>query len=255
MKRFLRWTKIVFWTAIGAMLVSSLVLVSVFKDKYLNIPQLPYKHNISNEYTLPVKDSIEKSRYSAVRVLSTDLFLRNQSDLSGTYFIANNNYYVITSAHGMLGPCFLTIIVHEESAYHCEELVAYNEKVDYAIMKIGGQIPDRTPIKIPEDLPNKGEWRQSYSILNKIIYTGYPNQIGPLTLKGDVIGYEGSEYVYVFSHAYSGASGSGVFTTSGKYIGLVTAVDLGENMFGPTILENIVLVTPSFKVDWDVVTN
>ena len=255
MERFLKWTRTAFWALIGVMMIGSLVLVSVFNDRYLNIPKLPYKQNISSLYSPPYKSSIEKSRYSAVRVLSTDLFLRGQSDLSGTYFTANKEYYVITSAHGMMGPCFLTVIVYEENAYECEELVVIDDEADYAIMKLGGHIPNRKPIKIPEDLPNGGEWRQSYSILNKIIYTGYPNQIGPLTLKGDVVGYADSEYVYIFSHAYGGASGSGVFTTDGKYIGLVTAVDVGDNILGPTVLENIVLVTPAFKVDWDAVTN
>ena len=111
------------------------------------------------------------------------------------------------------------------------------------------------PIEIPKDLPRGNEWRKSYSILNKIIYTGYPNLTGPLTLKGDVVGYAGEELIYIFSHAYSGSSGSGVFSTNGKYIGMIMAIDVGENELGVTVLENIVIVTPAYKIDWSVVLN
>jgi hypothetical protein len=50
-----------------------------------------------------------------------------------------------------------------------------------------------------------------------------------------------------------GSSGSGVFSTKGKYIGIVTAIDIGRTEFGVDTLENIVLVTPVFKVDWSAI--
>ena len=89
--------------------------------------------------------------------------------------------------------------------------------------------------------------------MNKIIYTGYPNLIGPLTLRGDVVGYTEQEQIYVFSHAYGGASGSGVFSVDGKYIGHVVAIDVGSTGMGVDVLENIVIVTPAFNIDWRVV--
>ena len=67
------------------------------------------------------------------------------------------------------------------------------------------------------------------------------------------MGYADSSYLYVFSHAYMGSSGSGVFSTKGKYIGIITAIDIGQTEFGVDILENVVLVTPVFKVDWSVI--
>ena len=68
-----------------------------------------------------------------------------------------------------------------------------------------------------------------------------------------MVGYASNEQIYIFSHAYGGASGSGVFTQSGKYIGYVTAIDVGATDWGVDILENIVLVAPAFNVDWDIV--
>ena len=131
--------------------------------------------------------------------------------------------------------------------------MASDESGDYAIILLGSKIDGATAVKIPQDLPNGSQWKQSYSILNKIIYTGYPNLIGPLTLRGDVVGYTQQEQIYVFSHAYGGASGSGVFSVDGKYIGHVVAIDVGSTEIGVDVLENIVIVTPAFNIDWRVV--
>jgi hypothetical protein len=255
MARLLKPVKIAFWVFIATIMVSSIVVVSIVSNSSRNAPHLPYERNISNEYSSLYKNSIEKSRFSAVQVRSVNLLLGRTSSLSGTYFVANDNHYVITSAHGIAGPCFLTKVVYKDQTHNCEEFMIVDEKVDYAIMRVEGAVLDRTPIRIPEDLPYGAGWKRSYSILNKIIYTGYPNSIGPLTLKGDVVGYADTEYLYVFSYAYGGSSGSGVFSTTGKYIGLVTAIDVGQTEFGFDTLENVVLVTPAFKIDWNTVLN
>ena len=145
-------------------------------------------------------------------------------------------------------------MISDEEALRCKKYVVMDEDNDYAVMELEGEFSDRTPVNIPEDLPSSKEWKLSYSLLNRIVYTGYPNIIGPLTLRGDVVGY-GDEYLYVFSHAYGGASGSGVFTKEGKYIGYVVAIDVGSTELGVDVLENIVIVAPTFNVDWSVVSN
>ena len=70
-----------------------------------------------------------------------------------------------------------------------------------------------------------------------------------------MVGYSREEYLYVFSHAYGGASGSGVFSEKGKYIGYVVAIDVGVNEYGTDVLENIVIVAPSYNIDWETVSN
>ena len=68
-----------------------------------------------------------------------------------------------------------------------------------------------------------------------------------------MIGYGDDEFIYVFSHAYGGASGSGVFSREGKYIGYVVAIDVGSTELGVDVLENIVIVAPTLNVDWTAV--
>jgi len=252
MIKFLKWVRTLFWGTVIAVTLGSIAFVIALNSQFINVPRLPYEHNISNEYSTDYKRSIEKSRYSAVQVHSMGgTFI--VSSTSGTYFKANGKYYVITVEHGIYGPCALLHIKYDGKSYTCKEYIKLDKVNDYAIIEIDGAIPNRKPINIPEDLPRGSQWKASYSILNKIIYTGYPNSVGPLTLKGDVVGYADSDYLYVFSHAYMGSSGSGVFSTKGKYIGIVTAIDIGQTEFGIDILENVVLVTPVFKVDWSVI--
>jgi len=252
MIKFLKWVRVLFWGSVLTVTLATITTAIVLNNQFINTPRLPYEHNISNEYSSEYKASIEKSRYSAVLVHSIgSTFVI--SSTTGTYFKANGKYYIITVEHGIYGPCALLHIEYDDKSYACKEYIKLDKANDYAIIEIDGPMLDRKPINIPEDLPQGSQWRASYSILNKIIYTGYPNSTGPLTLKGDVVGYANSNYLYVFSHAYMGSSGSGVFSTKGKYIGIVTAIDIGRTEFGVDTLENIVLVTPVFKVDWSAI--
>jgi hypothetical protein len=257
MLKFLKWVRGTFWATV---FISLMILVggtSILKHhKFPTQTELQAIDNISEEYSLVYQRAIKKSRKSAVRILSTSVrFLGGTATSTGTYFTANEKYYVITVDHGLNGPCVLLAIEYDESFYECKEYIVRDSVHDYAIIELVTPITSLEPIKIPEDLPKNYQWKKSYSILNRIVYTGYPNTIGPLTLKGDVVGYAEADYLYVFSHAYGGASGAGVFTIDGKYIGYVTAIDIGASEYGVDVLENIVLVAPAFKIDWSVVLN
>jgi hypothetical protein len=256
MLKFLKLVKVGFWVTLITLIAASFVAVSAIE--YHTIPSWEDVITDDNVARLPADPSsiaIRKSRDSAVLVQSTSAgFWGGTSTMTGTYFVANSKPYVVTVHHGIHGPCGLIVVLHDDEGYSCKEYTLVDKENDYVIMEMETLLSNRTPVQIPADLPHGGEWKPSYSILNGIIYTGYPNTVGPLTLRGDVIGY-GDEYVYVFSHAYGGASGSGVFTHDGKYIGYVVAIDVGVTEWGPDVLENIVIVAPAFNVDWSIVLN
>lgn len=244
-----------FWTAVATTIATALVLTAVYQHRQIpSWETISASDNISNHLPAPIHRSVQKSRTSAVQVRSAGLnFWNGTSTMSGTYFVANGKSYVITANHGILGPCFLLVIFYEDEMVSCENIVKRNEHNDYAIIELQQPLSRAVPVKIPQDLPHGAEWKSSYSLLNTIVYTGYPNTIGPLTLRGDVVGYGEGETLYIFSHAYGGASGSGVFTQDGKYIGYIVAIDVGQTEWGIDVLENIVLVAPAFNVDWSVV--
>jgi hypothetical protein len=257
MLKFLKWVKVGFW---GAVIGISLCVLAVISTLHNNTrppwAEITHADNVSRTIPTPHQRAIKKSRLSAVLIQSSPLsFWGDPSTTSGTYFMVSDRHYVITVQHGIVGPCWLIRVEHDGHHTPCKEYIIVDKERDYVIMEIGEPLLNRRPIQIPQDLPHGGQWKSSYALLTNIIYTGYPNTRGPLTLRGDVVGYGDDESLYIFSHAYGGASGSGVFTAEGKYIGYIVAIDVGETEWGIDVLENIVIVAPTFNVDWSHVLN
>jgi hypothetical protein len=257
MIKFLKWVKIGFWGAVVGTALCVLATVSVLHKNAKPVwSEIRNPQNIAPHQRAPARAAIKKSRLSATLIKSVSLdFWGGASTTSGTYFRVKDKHYILTVYHGIQGPCALVTIEHEDHHTHCKKFVVIDEEKDYVIMEMNEALHNRTPIRIPQDLPHGGEWKTAYSLLTNIVYTGYPNTRGPLTLRGDVVGYGDNESLYIFSHAYGGASGSGVFTADGNYIGYIVAIDVGETEWGMDVLENIVIVAPAFNVDWSAVLN
>ena len=89
------------------------------------------------------------------------------------------------------------------------------------------------------------------AIQTKIYYTGYPNGLGPFTIDGKVVGFDSSENIYIHSFAWPGSSGSGVFNEKGQMIGYTMAISVGATEYGIDVLEDIVIVVPLYKINWN----
>ena len=205
--------------------------------------------NYLDGHSVAKKRAIEKSRSSAVQLISISFEDQSASTFSGTYIESSENYFVLTVAHGLQGTCEETKVIYDEEFYDCVKLVHVDKNLDYALIQVE-EIPDRKAIKIPKEIPNNREWRRVFTLLQEVIYTGYPNTIGPLTFSGEIAGVAGYRYIYINSYAWEGSSGSGVFDCNGNFIGYIVAVDIGKNDYGVQILNNLVLVIPSFHVNW-----
>jgi hypothetical protein len=203
----------------------------------------------SGFHSASYQKAIEKSRNSAVRLISIDADSGMVSTFSGTYIKSYGSYFVVTVAHGMHGPCEYTKIVYNEELYDCLKIIEINDMQDYAVIQVD-EIKERTPVRVPQDIPRNKQWRPAFTLLNKVVYTGYPNSIGPLSIGGKVAGANGTQFIYLDSYAWEGSSGAGVFDSKGKYIGYVIAIDVGSTDFGVQVLNNVVLVIPAFKIDW-----
>ena len=70
-----------------------------------------------------------------------------------------------------------------------------------------------------------------------LAYTGFPNGTDLLTITGRVSGYRG-RWVIVQSYIWMGASGSGVFDSRGRLIGVVSMVEIGNFKF-PQVIEDV----------------
>ena len=91
--------------------------------------------------------------------------------------------------------------------------------------------------------------------MNSVFYTGYPNSLGPLTFRGSVAGVSDENYIFLHSYAWPGSSGAGVFSYSGNMIGIIIALNVGYTAAGYDVLEDLVIVTPLFMIDWPATYN
>ena len=253
MLRFLELVKHSFKMLSVAFLLSAVTAAITYSVVTHN--SVPYKHqltddnNVSQYYNVSFKKAIKKSRQSTVQIVSILAEQGMISTSSGTYFESAGGYFVVGVAHGIVSECDMVKIVVNGVLHDCKKIIAIDQSADYSIIQVD-EISDRTPIQIPRDLPNNKQWIKSFSMLNKVVYTGYPNNIGPMTIQGHVAGFSRSNYAYIVSYAWQGSSGSGVFDHNGKYIGYVVAIDVGQTEMGVQILENVVLVMPAYNIDW-----
>ena len=231
----------------------------VFMSTYKSMMELPPTNEIQ-EYgnitnTLPPSEraTLRRSRESTVRVLSMGAE-GGVATTTGTYFKLQGRYYVLTVMHGLVGSCDVTRIWAEGDGFTpCKKVVVGNVAIDYAIIEVE-QIPSLSPISLPRSLPRASQWKEALSAQTKLYYTGFPNSTGPLTFAGRVAGYADGDYIYMNSFAWGGASGSGVFTANGDFIGYILAIDIGQTAYGIDVLENLVVVVPAFKIDWATLT-
>ncbi len=213
------------------------------------IAEIQHAENVSPTLPPGVQSTLRRSRNSTVRILSIS-DKGGVATTTGTYVRANGNYYVVTVMHGLVGPCGVTRIWTEEEGFTpCQQVVIGSALIDYAVIQVG-EIPSLEAIPIPRALPRASQWRGALSTQTKLYYTGYPNSTGPLTFAGTIVGYADGDYIYMHSFAWGGASGSGVFSETGEFIGYVLAIDIGETTYGIDVLEDIVIVVPAFKIDW-----
>ena len=76
-----------------------------------------------------------------------------------------------------------------------------------------------------------------------VIYTGYPNLTGPLTIYGTVSGFSVDDSIILQSYAWGGASGSAVLDYRGRLIGIVVGIEVVTSMTGlPSENENVILI-------------
>jgi hypothetical protein len=209
-------------------------------------------NNIANDLPSENQRTIEASRRSTVRLFSKTPD-DQVSSTTGTYVIANGEYYIITVSHGIFGPCGeLAIWTEEEEFMECKEIVLLDQETDYAIIRVE-EIPSRKAIRIPEDLPDTSEWKQALSVQKQTYYTGYPNNAGPATVDGRIIGVTNGGWTYLHTYAWRGASGSGVFNSDGLFIGYIFAIDVGETEYGFDAFENVIIIVPTFMIDWSTI--
>lgn len=250
----IKFLKLVKTATISSMLfifVASVVGICVHHNwKQPSYAEVASTENINTKMPTSHQKALKKSRQSAVNIISYNPLTGMMASSTGTYISVFDKKYVLTVMHGLVGSCADTKIVADNSVTNCAEFVTLSATHDYAIIRLSEDVPERTPVRVLRDIPHGHQWKKNLSVLKTVFYTGYPNNAGPLSFGGKIAGVTADDYLYVDSYAWAGASGSGVFSEDGKLIGYIMAIDVGETEFGIEVLENIIFVMPTYRIDW-----
>ena len=250
-----RGLKIVARTIVYAVIVGAAVVGTYLStQKSLQYPsdrEMSELDNVTKDLSITERQTVIKSRQSAVRIFSYDPHRGIIGASSGTYLRhSNGKFYVLTTHHGILGDCEYVTVIFGDDEYDCLEFAVGDRSEDYMIMEVE-PIENATPVNISRVLPRPSEWVEQVSVMKRTYYTGFPNNDGPNTFSGYVSRYDPyGELIYLDSYAWAGSSGSGVFSSDGKLIGIVMALDIGGSGLGYQVLENFVYVIPTFVMDW-----
>jgi len=255
LKNILTITKLAFQMVAVVMMgfaISLGISVSVIEStKMPSFNELKSLDNVSKDLDFKERNATLASRKSILWVMSSSSTYNGYAKMSGTYLTYEDKFYVLTAAHGIVGECnFMFVATSKDNIYECVKYIIVDYDIDYALVEIE-KVAERVPLKLSEVLPSNREWKQEMSILNKMVYTGYPNGLGPLTFEGSVAGLSEDNYLYLHSYAWPGSSGSGIFSYDGNLVGILIALNVGFTGAGYDVLEDLVIVTPLFMIDWE----
>lgn len=185
----------------------------------------------------------QRGRSAAVRVRS----LLEDGHGSGTYMIAYGRRVVVTAAHVVRTESVMAIDGRDGETV-VGQVVFKDEKNDIAFLVVP-EIETRTAVRYR---PQK-----SYDerlIGTKLTYTGFPSHHDLLTIRGYVASVE-HEMVVTNMFGWFGSSGSGVFDPHGRFVGVVSGIDVGHiGVFGMRLpLESIIWVAPASQLDHEMV--
>jgi S1-C subfamily serine protease len=152
---------------------------------------------------------------------------------TGTYLTYKDNAYIITAAHVIQDADFSGVI-HNKEIYWVEPLIVFTDR-DIAILRVA-TIPNKESVDL-----KKVKVAKKIEIGDRLVYTGYPNLTGPLTIFGTVAGYSGETSVILQSYAWGGASGSLILNEKGELVGILSGIELAHTDLGRVENETIVI--------------
>ena len=192
--------------------------------------------------TRSIKKVADKTRLAVVEVHNPYRGVRG----TGTYFEFKGYHIVITAAHVLSGADVMDIMT--PSGESTRGLVVMANSVapnDFAVLVVRDQLMTRVPMKLKLRKQIHG------AIGEDVVYTGDPGHHRQLTIFGNVSGVHDGGSVIMHSYAWPGASGSSVFDSKGRLIGILKAVDVNRSRMSPfpQITEDMVWLSPGWLLN------
>ena len=159
---------------------------------------------------------------------------------SGNYFKHKGNTFILTAAHVADAAEDATLIVKERLGidFSTVRVVYSSEQNDLAILVLDRELQTIDPIR----WKRKDRWE--VDVGDTLYYTGHPMDMDHLTFQGFVSRVY-LDTIVMQGFAYMGSSGSAVFDSRGKVVGVISAIkfDVPGGAF-PQLIPSMVLIGP-----------
>jgi len=215
-----------------------------------NIDLGPDEHQVSELETFDVVSTrrmANKTAESAVEVINP--FAGRGS---GTYYKIDGHYVVLTAAH-VVHMTEVAFVEGRNDEVAMGHVVYRDEQNDLAVILI----PELDSRKAMKYKPvSEGDFRGT-----EVLYTGFPARHDLFTAYGRIAGATSQGNLLLHSYAWMGASGSNIFDTRGRLVGVLYAVDLGSSPYDPYrvlpphVVEDVVHVSPVWRLDMDAIVS
>tara|TARA_Y100000593_G_scaffold84311_1_gene159599 strand:- start:10 stop:744 length:735 start_codon:yes stop_codon:yes gene_type:complete len=203
-------------------------------------PRLPVEHIETSA------SSIERGiRQAAVRV--TVPFTGGHG--SGSYIKYKDLHLVITAQHVVNSSLGASYLVHHKEESHMATLIYSDELNDIAVLYVGNPFKTIKPLRF-------NPLEKTASVGTEIFYSGYPSHHKLMSFTGRVAGHEnksevpGGKEILLQTYGWFGCSGSVVYDTTGRQIGVLYGVDV-EYYPDIQVQENMIWVVPINRLKID----
>ncbi len=163
---------------------------------------------------------------------------------TGTYFKYKGHHIVVTAAHiwaeSVPEPLTSAAMVESPKEQVIGKIVYWDHIVDIAILVVPA-MESRTPASFTRD--------PEYVVGEDVVYSGFPGNNSLLTFEGQLAGDGYGTDLAMHSMAWGGSSGSGVFDSKGRFVGVVSSIMVGRGFMGPQLVGTIVYVAPANLID------
>ena len=156
---------------------------------------------------------------------------------TGTLFSHDNRQYVLTASHVLRNfeNDDLLIGIHYGGEEQTATIAYRNNEKDVAIL-LTSEMDSRTPVRL--------KFRnRRISVGERAGYCGFPNRRDLACFSG-MVSLSNSNLVNLHSYAWKGASGSLVIDKRGRIVGILSAIEVGNFLGIPSLIEDLVWIKP-----------
>ena len=224
--------------------IKETVDMKLFYKIFLALFLLSFSHHVSaQDITSYSSVNVEKASLTRTELVSRSAAVKVSTDRgfgSGIFVQIARKRVVFTSYHVVRDTHRITILSGDSVSPG--EIIYFDEENDFAILSTQG-IPVNRAIRLRVKVESTSDM-----VGTRVHYSGYPAGHSLLTIRGTVAGFDRGCYI-VQSYGWLGASGSGVFDSDGRLVGILTAIDFSSAGPSPQLIESIVWIIPVSNIN------